>query len=138
MSAAAATSRPPSFGSRARSKRPSGIVRHTVGPIAAALSGMSEMSGLPSPAPPAGWGYSFLDWFGAYAMALSVLGALYHRDRTGEGQRIDASQTEAGIMLTQVLDRHHLRRRRSVARAGGRGGGGRAGRLAGGSAVRHG
>jgi crotonobetainyl-CoA:carnitine CoA-transferase CaiB-like acyl-CoA transferase len=73
-----------------------------VGPIAAALSGMSEMSGLPSPAPPAGWGYSFLDWFGAYSMALSVLAALYHRDRTGEGQWIDASQTEAGIMLTQV------------------------------------
>jgi crotonobetainyl-CoA:carnitine CoA-transferase CaiB-like acyl-CoA transferase len=73
-----------------------------VGPIAAALSGMSEMSGLPSPAPPAGWGYSFLDWFGAYSMALSVLAALYHRDLTGEGQWIDASQTEAGIMLTQV------------------------------------
>jgi crotonobetainyl-CoA:carnitine CoA-transferase CaiB-like acyl-CoA transferase len=73
-----------------------------VGPIAAALSGMSEMSGLPSPAPPAGWGYSFLDWFGAYSMALSVLAALYHRDVTGEGQWIDASQTEAGIMLTQV------------------------------------
>jgi crotonobetainyl-CoA:carnitine CoA-transferase CaiB-like acyl-CoA transferase len=73
-----------------------------VGPIAAALSGMSEMSGLPSPAPPAGWGYSYLDWFGAYSMALSVLAALYHRDLTGEGQWIDASQTEAGIMLTQV------------------------------------
>ena len=73
-----------------------------VGPIAAALSGMSEMSGLPSPAPPAGWGYSYLDWFGAYSMALSVLAALYHREQTGEGQWIDASQTEAGIMLTQV------------------------------------
>ena len=30
------------------------------------------------------------------------MAALYHRDRTGEGQWIDASQTEAGIMLTQV------------------------------------
>ena len=51
---------------------------------------------------PAGWGYSYLDWFGAYSMALSVLAALYHREQTGEGQWIDASQTEAGIMLTQV------------------------------------
>jgi crotonobetainyl-CoA:carnitine CoA-transferase CaiB-like acyl-CoA transferase len=73
-----------------------------VGPIAAALSGMSEMSGLPSPAPPAGWGYSYLDWFGAYSMALSILCALYHRDRTGEGQWIDASQTEVGIALAPV------------------------------------
>jgi crotonobetainyl-CoA:carnitine CoA-transferase CaiB-like acyl-CoA transferase len=73
-----------------------------LGPIAAALAGVSEMSGLPEPAPPAGWGYSYLDWFGAYSMALSVLTALYHRDRTGEGQWIDASQTEVGIFLTAV------------------------------------
>ena len=71
-----------------------------LGPIAAAFSGVSEMSGLPEPAPPAGWGYSYLDWFGAYSMALSCLTALYHREQTGEGQWIDASQTEAGIFLT--------------------------------------
>ena len=27
------------------------------------------MSGLPEPYPPAGIGYSYLDWFGAYNMA---------------------------------------------------------------------
>lgn len=73
-----------------------------LGPIAAALAGISEMSGLPEPAPPAGWGYSYLDWFGAYSMALSVLTAIYHRDQTGAGQWIDASQTEVGIFLTSV------------------------------------
>jgi crotonobetainyl-CoA:carnitine CoA-transferase CaiB-like acyl-CoA transferase len=73
-----------------------------LGPIAAALSGLTEMSGLPEPAPPAGWGYSYLDWFAAYSMALAMISALYHRDRTGEGQWIDASQTEVGIALAAV------------------------------------
>jgi crotonobetainyl-CoA:carnitine CoA-transferase CaiB-like acyl-CoA transferase len=74
----------------------------TVGPVAAAFAGTSEMSGLPEPAMPAGWGYSYLDWIGAYSFALAILGALYHRERTGEGQWIDASQCEAGIYLTGV------------------------------------
>ena len=78
----------------------------TVGPVAAAFAGSSEMSGLPAPAMPAGWGYSFLDWMGAYSFALATLGALYHRERTGEGQWIDSSQCESGIFLTgpAVLD----------------------------------
>jgi crotonobetainyl-CoA:carnitine CoA-transferase CaiB-like acyl-CoA transferase len=71
-----------------------------VGPVAAALSGVSEMSGLPEPAMPAGWGYSYLDWIGAYSFATAMLAALYHRDRTGQGQWIDASQTESGIYIS--------------------------------------
>ncbi|MFH1070522.1 MAG: CoA transferase [Candidatus Glassbacteria bacterium] len=74
----------------------------TVGPVAAAFSGLSEMSGLPEPAMPAGWGYSYLDWIGAYGYALAVLGALYHRERTGEGQVIDSSQCEGGLFLAGV------------------------------------
>jgi crotonobetainyl-CoA:carnitine CoA-transferase CaiB-like acyl-CoA transferase len=78
----------------------------TVGPVAAALAGTSDMSGLPEPAMPAGWGYSYLDWMGAYSYALALLGALHHRERTGEGQWIDASQCEAGLFLTgpAILD----------------------------------
>lgn len=74
----------------------------TVGPVAQAISGLTEMSGLPEPYPPAGWGYSYLDWFGAYSFALALLTALYHRQRTGEGQAIDASQVEVGLFLTSV------------------------------------
>jgi crotonobetainyl-CoA:carnitine CoA-transferase CaiB-like acyl-CoA transferase len=74
----------------------------TVGPIAASFAGTTDMSGLPEPAMPAGWGYSYLDWAGAYGFALAVLGALYHRERTGEGQWIDSSQCEGGIFQTAV------------------------------------
>ena len=78
----------------------------TIGPVAAAFSGTSEMSGLPEPAMPVGWGYSYLDWMGAYSYALALLGALHHRQRTGEGQWIDASQCETGLFLagSAVLD----------------------------------
>ena len=78
----------------------------TVGPVAASFAGTSDMSGLPEPAMPAGWGYSYLDWMGAYGFALAILGAIFHRDRTGEGQFIDSSQCEAGMFLSgaTVLD----------------------------------
>ncbi len=78
----------------------------TVGPIAAAFAGNSEQSGLPLPALPAGWGYSYLDWMGAYSFALGIISALYYRNATGKGQRIDASQCEAGLFVagTSYLD----------------------------------
>ena len=77
-----------------------------LGPIAQAMAGTSEMSGLPEPAMPAGWGYSYLDWIAAYSFATAILTALYNRDRTGEAQHVDASQCETGIFLTgaAVLD----------------------------------
>ena len=78
----------------------------TVGPVANSFSGLSEMSGLPEPAMPAGWGYSYLDWMGAYSFALAILTALFHRARTGEGQWVDASQAEVGLLIsgTSILD----------------------------------
>lgn len=76
------------------------------GPTAQAISGLTDMSGLPEPTPPAGIGYSYLDWFGAYNMATAVAAALYRRSATGLGCHIDASQAETGIYLTgtAVLD----------------------------------
>jgi crotonobetainyl-CoA:carnitine CoA-transferase CaiB-like acyl-CoA transferase len=92
----------------------------TVGPIAASFAGTSDMSGLPEPAMPAGWGYSYLDWMGAYSFALALLGALYHRDRTGEGQWIDASQCEAGLFIAGVPMLDWSVNRRSWTRLGNR------------------
>src|SRR5262249_47512091 len=76
------------------------------GPIAAAFAGLSEMSGLPEPFPPAGIGYSYLDWFGAYNMALAIMAGLHRQQRTGKGVWIDSSQVESGTYLvgTAILD----------------------------------
>lgn len=78
----------------------------STGPIAQALSGLSEMSGLPLPYPPAGIGYSYLDWFGAYNVTTAIMAGLYRQRTTGRGCWIDCSQVEVGTYLTGacVLD----------------------------------
>jgi benzylsuccinate CoA-transferase BbsF subunit len=77
----------------------------TWGPIVQAVSGLTHSSGLPGQ-PPAGWGFSYMDHMGAYVGATSLLAALHHRNRTGEGQWIDLAMTEAANTLTgtAVLD----------------------------------
>jgi crotonobetainyl-CoA:carnitine CoA-transferase CaiB-like acyl-CoA transferase len=77
------------------------------GPTAQALSGLSEMSGYAEPYPPAGIGYSYLDWFGAYNMATAMMAALYRRQITGKGCYIDSSQVETGIYLTGTTVLEH-------------------------------
>jgi len=78
----------------------------TWGPTAQALSGLTFTSGLPGK-PPAGWGYSYMDHTAGYYAAIGIMMALHHRNRTGEGQHVDLSQVEAGIILggPAVLDR---------------------------------
>ena len=68
------------------------------GPIVQAMSGLTFTSGLRDQEP-AGWGYSYMDHTGAYYMAMALLMALYHRERSGEGQWIDLAMTEAGTTL---------------------------------------
>jgi len=77
----------------------------TWGPTAQALSGLTLMSGVPGERP-AGWGFSFLDHTAGYNAAIAVLMALHHRNNTGEGQWLDLSQIETGMVLTgpQILD----------------------------------
>ena len=70
----------------------------TWGPIVQAVSGLTFTSGLPGRAP-AGWGYSYMDHTGAYFMAMAILLALVHRQRTGEGQWVDMACTEAALTL---------------------------------------
>jgi crotonobetainyl-CoA:carnitine CoA-transferase CaiB-like acyl-CoA transferase len=68
----------------------------TWGPIVQAVCGLTFGSGLPD-LPPAGWGFSYMDHMGANSMAIAILAGLVHRQRTGEGQWIDMSCTEAGL-----------------------------------------
>jgi crotonobetainyl-CoA:carnitine CoA-transferase CaiB-like acyl-CoA transferase len=70
------------------------------GPTAQAMSGLTFMSGLPEPHPPAGWGYSYLDHSPGYFGAMLLMAALHRQRQTGVGAYIDLSQTETGLMLT--------------------------------------
>ena len=70
----------------------------TWGPIVQAMCGLTFSSGLPE-MEPAGWGYSYMDHTGAYYMAMAILAALYHRQRTGEGQWVDMYCTDAAMTL---------------------------------------
>ena len=70
----------------------------TWGPVVQAVSGLTFTSGLPD-MEPAGWGYSYMDHTGGYYMAMAILLALIHRQRTGEGQWVDMACCEAGLTL---------------------------------------
>lgn len=71
----------------------------TFGPVVQAVCGLTFGVGGADDAP-AAWGFSYMDHMGANMMAVAVLAALVHRDRTGEGQWVDMSCTEAGLGLT--------------------------------------
>jgi len=77
----------------------------SVGQVVQPVSGLTFMSGVPDKEP-AGWGFAYMDHMGAYMMATAVLGGIIARNRTGAGQFIDFSCTEAGIGLAgpELLD----------------------------------
>jgi crotonobetainyl-CoA:carnitine CoA-transferase CaiB-like acyl-CoA transferase len=68
------------------------------GPIVQACCGLAFSTGLAGE-PPAGIGFSYMDHHGGNFMAIAVLAGLMHRNRTGEGQWIDMSCTDAGGLL---------------------------------------
>jgi crotonobetainyl-CoA:carnitine CoA-transferase CaiB-like acyl-CoA transferase len=70
----------------------------TWGPIVQAISGLTHTSALPDQEP-AGWGYSYMDHTGGYYMAMAIMLALLHRQKTGEGQWVDLACTDAALTL---------------------------------------
>ena len=71
----------------------------TFGQVVQAVCGLSFGVGAADP-PPAAWGFSYMDHMGANIMAVAVMAAVAHRNRTGEGQWVDMSCTDAGLGLT--------------------------------------
>ncbi len=70
----------------------------TWGPLAQACCGLAFATGI-ADEHPAGIGYSYLDHHGANVMAIAIMVGLLHRQHTGEGQWIDISCTDAGVLL---------------------------------------
>ncbi|MCY3882460.1 MAG: CoA transferase [Chloroflexi bacterium] len=70
------------------------------GLILQAAAGITGFTSWPD-RPPTGTGVAYTDWVAMHFAASSLLAALDHRERTGEGQYIDLSQLEA---MTYALD----------------------------------
>jgi benzylsuccinate CoA-transferase BbsF subunit len=68
------------------------------GPTLQALAGLPFLMRHPGE-PPAGWGYSYSDMAAGAMGAIGTLLALWHRERTGEGQLVDLSQLETLVSL---------------------------------------
>lgn len=86
------------------------------GNLAAAVAGFYELTGWPDRAPAGPFG-AYTDYVAPRFNAISILAALEHRHRTGEGQHIDMSQAESALhflapALLDVLVNDHVPTRR--------------------------
>ena len=97
--------------------------------VGQAMSGILSTIWLPEGIPPTNLGCSISDQTGGFMMAFGVMVALFHRERTGEGQQVDASLLGStmdlvGWTFQKHLTHSHLEPDKSIPRA-------RIGRLAG-------
>jgi benzylsuccinate CoA-transferase BbsF subunit len=75
------------------------------GPTLQALSGLTYLTSFDQDVP-VGLGFPYADMIAGFYAALGVLGALEHRDRTGQGQYIDLSEYEVACstIASTLLD----------------------------------
>jgi len=66
------------------------------GPTAQAFSGLTFLSGMPEPRPPAGWGYSYLDHSPGYFGAIMLMPRYAGSASPASVCYIDMSQSETG------------------------------------------
>lgn len=89
--------------------------------VAQAMSGLMEVTGEADDAPGGGpqrVGVPVADMFTGWAATVSILAALRHRDRTGEGQAIDVNLFETMTSLMQAPTSSWLNTRRLFGRTG--------------------
>lgn len=91
----------------------------TYGPTAAAISGLTDMAGLPDRIP-VGYGFSYMDVVAPYYLAMAVMAALRRRNRTGEGAWIDGAQVGASFLQTGTAILDWSANRRPYQRTGNR------------------
>lgn len=69
-----------------------------IDPVIQAASGLMSITGTPESGPLKA-GATIADYASGFAFALGVVTALFHRERTGQGQRVDVSMLEAMLQL---------------------------------------
>ncbi|MBI2918752.1 MAG: CoA transferase [Chloroflexi bacterium] len=83
------------------------------------LSGMTYLTGWPG-RPPVGHAGPYTDFFVMPLAVALILAALDHRQRTGQGQYLDLSQTEAGVLAAGTAMLEQAANSRSPQRMGNR------------------
>ncbi|HVM53784.1 MAG TPA: CoA transferase [Acidimicrobiales bacterium] len=92
------------------------------GPNQAPLVGLDELTGWPDRPPAAIASIALPDYTNGLTGVVGALAALEHRDRTGEGQRVEVAQFEATVALLGDILVDHDRTGHVPGRAGNRGG----------------
>jgi crotonobetainyl-CoA:carnitine CoA-transferase CaiB-like acyl-CoA transferase len=75
--------------------------------IVQAMSGLSRANADPDK-PPQNVPFPIIDIFSGYLGAIGILAALRKRDRTGDGEHVDASMLEASLKLMSTAISHYL------------------------------
>ena len=90
-----------------------------LGPTMEMASGMASLIGYPG-GPPVSTGPAYLDPVGGFNGAAAILAALFHRDRTGEGQHVEVPQVEAAMQFIGEHLLHAIAGGKAAPRAGNR------------------